>query len=115
MFQIIDRKYNFGTELFTLIHSIFLALTIIVSMFIVMLILKFFGVYLLIYYNSPINLTENIAFVSPVTIALAFILLGVVKVSFSVLKINCNQLKQKYKEKNTKNPFFIYRGGEKPE
>lgn len=115
IFQILDRKKNFDSDMFALVHSIFAVLAIIISVFILTLILKFFGVYLLLFYNSPLYLTENIAFVSPIAIALGFVLLGIVKASFSILKINCNNFIQKHKEKENKNPFFIYRGGVKPE
>ena len=111
LYQLIDRKRNFSFESFIITHSIFSAVTIIVCTYLLIVLLKFFGVYLLLYYNDPFILSNNIIFLSPVVLVLVFILLGIIKVMFSILKFNYNQLKQDIKEKDSKNPFFIYKGG----
>lgn len=111
IYQIIDRMRNFTFESFIIIHSIFSAITIIVCAYLLIVILKFFGVYFLLYYNDPLILTNNIAFFSPVVILLTFILCSVIKVMFSLLKINCKEFSQNIKDKDSKNPFFIYKSG----
>lgn len=113
IFQLIERKHSFSVERFTIVHSIFSTVTIIVSTFLFVLIIKFFGIYFLLYYNDPFLTTKNIVFVSPVAITLLFTLAAIIKVTFSIMKINCIELEKNLNTNEPKNPFFIYKGGSK--
>jgi len=113
IFQIIEKKRNFSVEMFTIAHSIFSTATIIISSFLFILVIKFFGIYFLLHYNDPFITTKNIVFVSPVAITLLFILAAIMKGTFGVMRINCAELEKNLSAKESKNPFFIYKGGSK--
>jgi len=113
IFQIIEKKRSFSVEMFTIAHSIFSTATIIISTFLFILVIKFFGIYFLLYYNDPFITTKNIVFVSPVAITLLIILAAIIKATFGIMRINCTQLEKNFSAKGSKNPFFIYKGGSK--
>ena len=81
--------------------------------FLLIQLMKFLSVYFLFVYNDSFISTDNVLFISPVGIVLFFIIIAIIKTSFSIMKINYTELYKKYTITKTKNPFFIYKGGSK--
>jgi len=114
IFQILDRIYNYSEDKFTLFQTIIAGATVITSFFIFMLMIKFIAVYFMLYYNHSFIPQENIGYFSPLAIIFIFVLIGIIKVSFSIMKINYTELEKKLISETNKNPFFIYKGGQEP-
>ena len=113
--QLIDKILRrFSIETVAIIHSMFAAGIILASTFVLLLTIKFLGTYLLIFYNGPfIPLEElRIIFIAPIIL---FVFAAVlVKGGTSIVKMNFNELKTRFKTEIPEDSFSVYRIGGKP-
>lgn len=115
--QIIDRLKGFSTESFMLFHSLFAFFTIAVGLYLLIILVKYLGVYLLLYHNASFLtqnlLLKNVVIVFPVVLIFILTVCAIVKISFSILKMNFVELTKKSKADDSVNPFFIYKNRNK--
>jgi len=111
VFQIVDKMRTFSMETVAIIHSIFAAGIIFAGAYVLVLIIKFFGTYLLIFYNSSFIDFGNstIVFVVPVILMciVPFVIIG----ANAVIKMNFNELKRKLKADIPEDSFSMYNFG----
>ena len=88
IFQIIDKVQTFSEKRFITLYSTFSMFSLIVSVFILLLMTKFIAIYFSLFYNSEFIYTKNIIFISPAAIVIICILLGLIKINFSVMIMN---------------------------
>ncbi len=111
--QMLDKKLKLSLDSFSIIHSIFSAITMSIGLIIILTMMKFLSSYILLYYNMPlisryINIT-NVIVIFPVVFIVIFVAASIVKVSFSIMKINFKEIEKKAGIKGYKNPFFIHK------
>lgn len=112
---IIDKKFNFSIQTFTLFHFIFASVAIIPCIFIVISVMNFLSAHLLLFYNiSQINqLIPNITFTF-LTFPAAFLLVAlgfiIIKIEFTVMKVDLNELQKlsQIDKPALKKPFSNY-------
>ena len=99
IFEIIERKRNYNTEKVAFVHSTFAIFSLVISFYLLILIIKFFSVYFLLYYNQSFIeavYVKNIILVFPVITILFIILFLISIVSIIVMKINFSYFEKKY-------------------
>lgn len=111
--QMLDRKLKLSLDSFSVIHSIFSAVTMSIGLVIILIMMRFLSSYILLYYNMPLitrymNVT-NVIVLFPVVFIVVFVAASIVKVSFSIMKINFREIEKKAGIKGYKNPFFIHK------
>lgn len=98
IFAILDRMRNFSMEIVTVIHSSFAAAAFIVNTVIMILSIKFLGVYFLVYYNKPFieaSGINNLILIFPVPIILIVISLTTIMIAITVMRINFHEFEIK--------------------
>jgi magnesium-transporting ATPase (P-type) len=111
---IIDKYRDFNNIKINLFHSILSVITIAVCIYILLLLVKFIGAHILIFYNLPeiLQSLPNIILIFPVPIMLIIITSGIMKIAFTILKINLfNLIKVRSPDSNTKKYIFRYKQG----
>ena len=98
IYQVVDRLRNLSVELLAIVHCIFSVAVIGICLYIILSLAKFIGSYFVLFQNIsyiPI-VTQNfiIIFLNP--IILAALLLIVIKVCFSMIRINFTDLEKLY-------------------
>jgi len=113
IFQVIDKIRKFSLDTVAIIHSIFAAGIILTSTYILLLIIKFFGTYLLIFHNGPFILLDNlrVVFIAPVILIIIAPIL--IKGAAAIIKMNFNELKMRFKTDIPEDSFSIYSFGGK--
>lgn len=114
VFEILDRKKNFLPEKVSIVQSFFAGFTIIISVFIIYLLIEFLGAHLLVVHNSLFisQSLPEIVMIFPAPIVLIFISAGIMKVAFTILKINFKDLVSRLEEESIKS-LRTYRYGGK--
>ena len=116
IFVILERIRNLSMEIVTLIHSIFAATAIIISIFITFLSVRFFGVYFLLYYNKPFieaSGINNIILIFPVPIILFVISIAIIIISINIITINFHELKNNLNSQIKHSSISTFRYGSK--
>ena len=111
LFELIERMLNFSLEITAMIHTIFAAAAILVSIVIVASCIKFLGLYFLLYYNIPFieaSGVNNVILIFLAPIILIIISLAIIKVTITVMKINFDEFVKKLKS-NKPHPAFSSR------
>jgi hypothetical protein len=114
VFEILDRKKNFLSEKVSIVQSFFSGCTIIICLFIIYLLIEFLGAHLLVVHNF-IFISQSlpeIVLIFPAPIILIFISAGIIKVAFTILKINFKDLVVRLEEESIKS-LHTYRYGGK--
>jgi len=109
--QIIDKMHNISVEIFTIIHSVLSAITMIISIYLFILMMELISLYFLLYFNSEFLTAKNIVFVSPAAIFLILVLFNVITWEFIIIVINYREFERKISSKPTEKPFFTYKSG----
>jgi len=114
LFQVIDKLRRFSFDTVAIIHSIFAAGIIFASTYVLLLVIKFFGTYLLIVHNGPFSPLDElrVVFIAPVILIVIAAIL--IKGATAILKMNFNELKMRFKTDIPEDSFSIYRFGGKP-
>lgn len=100
IFEIIKRKYNFFMETALIIHSIYAAAAIFISIVVAVSSIKFLGIYFLLYYNMSFieaSGVNNVILIFVAPIILIFVSSAIIKISITVLKINFDEFEKKSK------------------
>lgn len=108
IFQIIDRYKKVSDYFFLFIHSLFSAVTIIVSLFLAIWLIKFVSAVVMTVNNSKFLVTKNVLLIPLVPLLLLFILLVTVKVSYSILKSNFRDIQDKAVKRDLKSRLSYY-------
>jgi len=114
IFEIINKFKKFSRQIRTIIHTFFSLGTAIICIYYIFIIVKFLGANIMLSHNLNIIKPSldilNIVFINP--IILMFIVAGILKLSFTMLKINFKEFENIYKsnqpEKTMKN--YRYKG-----
>ena len=109
--QIIDRYRTFSIEIFTIIHSVFAAFTMIIGVYLLLLMLNLIGVYFLIFYNSSFLAVNDLIFISPVAIFLIIALFNIITWGFRIITINYREFEKKLNPVESERPYFTYKKG----
>jgi len=117
LLQMFDKKLKLSLDSFSIIHSIFSAVIMSIGLVILLIMMRFISSYILLYYNMPlietyINVT-NVIVVFPVVFIIIFVAAIIVKLSFSIMKINFREIEKKAGIKGYENPFFIHKNRSK--
>jgi len=114
IFQIVDKFRRFSIDTNAIIHSAFAIGLILVCAYLLVLIVKFFGAYILLAINWPfIGLNEiRILFVVP--LILIFIIPVIIKGATAIIKMNFNELKKRFKTDIPEDSFSLYKFGGRP-
>lgn len=115
LFAIINRKKELSSEKIIIIHSIFAVITIIIATFLIFSSLKFLTSHFLIHYNMNFikQIFPNPVLIFPAPNILIFILAGVIKLGFSILKINYREIQQIIDDERPKKSLYTYIPGDK--
>jgi len=106
IFGILDKFRDFSIETFITIHFIFTTAIIAPSTFIALSGMKILGAHFLFYHNSNLILDPKLAFLFFPAVVIAVVLgLIVIKLMFTVIRMDFNAL-QKIKENETSEPPF---------
>lgn len=100
IFAILAKLRDYSLETVSMIHSTFAAATVIISIFIMLLNIKFLGLYFLLYYNRPFIETSgvnNVIMILLVPIIIVFISFAIIFIAFTVMKINFHEFEKKLK------------------
>lgn len=98
VFEIVRRKREMPIEIVTIGHSLVAAISIIVSILITSIFIKFLGSYFLLYYNKSFIETSgvsNIILIYFVPLLIIILSLATVIVSVIVLKVNFKEFQKK--------------------
>jgi len=114
IFIIIDRKKDFTPETFTIIHSIFVVLTIIVAIILIFLNVKFLSSHILYILNKPfINALgfegARIIFFMPYVLFLFSVSLLIIGIT--LIRINLNRAVNRFEAYKSKKSEFCYKFG----
>jgi len=112
VFHLINRFGKYSFEKSAITQSIFAMVTCIAGIYLVLLLMKFLGVYLLLCYNSSFILQSlpNIMLFFPAPIILFIITLGIIKTSFSLIRMNFRALEKSLEPDISKESLYVYRG-----
>ncbi len=115
IFAIFCRKKEVLSEKIIIVHSIFAAITIIIAAFLIFTSLKFLTSHLLIHYNMPFinQIFANPVMIFPAPNILIFILAGIMKLGFSIIKINYREIQNILDEEGAKKSLYTYMHGDK--
>lgn len=111
---LIDRYRNFSDIRINILHSVLSAVTIIVCIYIIYLLVKFIGAHLLMMHNLPeiLQTLPNVILIFPVPLAIIITTAGIMKVTFTILKINLFKLEKTTSPDLTeKKDIFRYQRG----
>lgn len=114
VFQIFDKIRNCSTDTVAIIHSIFAAGVMITSTYILLLIMKFFGAYILIYSNSSFIALKDLIVVFIVPVFLIILVPLLIVGANAIIKMNFNELKIKFKADIPADSFSNYKFGGRP-
>ncbi|MEF8879571.1 MAG: hypothetical protein V5A64_04185 [Candidatus Thermoplasmatota archaeon] len=107
--QLIDRFFDLlSKENFKIFHSIFSAVIVTIGVFLLISLIKFLGVYHLIYYNQNLVSTGNIRLIFPTAFLVILILSITIKVAFSIMSINIKELHKKWRNEERKDNLLSY-------
>lgn len=110
VFQLLDRSKNMFKNGFMFFHTAFSCLVILTCFFLLFSLIRFFSVYPLLSYNNNFITSGNVFILFPVPMALAIILLIIIKAGFSVIKIYLKKMRTKVERNEDKNPLSFYGG-----
>lgn len=116
IFIIIDRKKDFSEETITIIHSLFVALIIIVAVIIIFLNVKFLGSHVLYQLNKPFIQVlgfENVRILFFMPYVLFLFSFGLLIIGLTFIRINLNKAINKFEIYKSKSSEFSYRFGSK--
>ena len=114
-FQLIDKFLRkFSMDTIAIVHSMFAAGIILSSTYVVILVIKFFGTYLLIFHNEPFIPLEELRVIFIAPIILFVIAAVLIKGGTAIVKMNFNELKMRFKTEIPEDSFSVYKFGGKP-
>ena len=115
IFEITNKKLNFSFEKIVIANTFFCAIVAIFCIYLIFITVKFFGVHFLIYYNiSYINPNlPNIVLLFFAPAFLIFITAGLLKISFTTMKLNLNLFEKILEAKKPKRSLYNYKYGGK--
>jgi hypothetical protein len=114
VFLIIDKFRKFSDDIILVVHSLFSAGIIVVSLLILISSIKFIGTYFLLYHNwsfIEISGITGVTLVFLVPIILVILTIAIIRGSIMMLKINFREMEKKLKLDNPESPFSTYRYG----
>lgn len=109
--ELFFRMRNLSMDIASVIHSMFAAASVFVGVFVMFLSIKFIGLYFLLYYNmafieaSGIN---SVVIVFLVPIILIIISALIMRIAFTVMKINFREFENKLKSERTEPPYSTF-------
>jgi hypothetical protein len=115
IFEIISKKLNFAFEKIIIVRTFFSAIVAILCIYLIFIIVKFFGVHFLIYYNISYISSNlpNIVLLFFAPVFLIFITAGLLKLLFTTMKLNFNLFEKTLESKQPKKSLYIYKQGGK--
>jgi hypothetical protein len=108
IFQIIDKFLKFSEGIFMTVHSFFSGFAIIISVYTILTVSKFIGVYFQIAHNMSLeqfpNIQTIIIFINPIiAIILGF---GIIKYAYTIIKIHYVVLEREKISSKVRHSFF---------
>lgn len=116
IYILIDKWRNFSWDTTLLVHSSFAIAANIVSVFIIFILTKFLGSYLLLYYNMPFiesSGIKNITIVYPSTSILIILSATIILFTIVVIQINFREFEKKYLLEKIRSERHYFRFGSK--
>lgn len=114
IFVVIDRFRNFSVETSYLVCSIFTAGYVVISVFTLLLSIKFLASHFLMYYNWPFIETSgltNVRLVFLAPIIMISISCAIMKGAMTVLKINLREIEKRLESDKSGRSYSTYRYG----
>jgi hypothetical protein len=109
------KKKNANIENLRVIHSFFAGIVAILSIYFIYVGVKFFGAMILLIYNNHVisNDVSNLFLAYLAPIILIFIVAGVLKLSFTIIKVNIREMQKITDEEKTKSSLKKFKQGVK--